>query len=316
MTTSNHRQVEREDQRIQANREELVERIEQILPDDGAVQLLPDLYAMRLSFPMTLIHNIMTKPALCLAIQGSKQLILGGEYYLYDPFSYLITTVDLPATGQVVNASKESPYLGLWMDLPPALVGSVLVEAGHTMPPEKSDTIAIDVSPLDANLLDDFTRLVRLQDSPDEARLLTPLIKREIIYRLWMNDQSGRLAHLMISSNYVPSAVRAIKRIRRDFNKPFRVEDIAQEVGMSVSSFHRHFKAVTAMSPLQFQKQLRLQEARRLMLSENLSAANAAYQVGYNDASHFNRDYKSFFGAPPMRDMQQLREESNASSGR
>jgi AraC-like DNA-binding protein len=314
MDVTNHQRVEREAQRTHANREELIERIKQTLPEDGVIQLLPDLYLMRLSFPMTLVHTLIAKPALCVTVQGSKKLILGDNCYLYDPFNYLLTTVELPATGQIMEASEESPFLGLWLELSSTLVSSVLVEAGHVISSESSDTIAIDVSPLDANLLDDIIRLVRLQDSPAEAQIFMPLIKREIICRLWMSEQQGRLAHLMGSGRYGSSAVRAIEHLRQYFDQPVRIEDLAQEVGMSVSTFHRHFKAVTAMSPLQFQKQLRLQEARRLMLSEDLSAASAAYQVGYNDASHFNRDYKNFFGAPPVRDVQRLKEETGTFS--
>jgi AraC-like DNA-binding protein len=138
--------------------------------------------------------------------------------------------------------------------------------------------------------------------------MLMPLIRREIIYRLLRGEQGGRLRHLAILSGYTPDIARAIERLRRDFNQPLRIEQMAHELGMSVSAFHHHFKAVTALSPLQFQKRLRLLEARRLMLGEGLDAASAAYRVGYLDASHFNREYKSLFGVPPMRDVQRLRE--------
>ena len=175
---------------------------------------------------------------------------------------------------------------------------------------------AIDVSPLDANLLDAFVRLVRLLDSPAEARVLLPLITREIVYRLLMGEQGARLRHLAMLGGYTPHIARAVERLRQDFDQPLRVEQLAHELGMSVSGFHHHFKAVTALSPLQFQKQLRLQEARRLMLGEDLDAASAAYRVGYQDASHFNREYKSLFGVPPMRDVQRLREEAMGSAGR
>ncbi len=168
---------------------------------------------------------------------------------------------------------------------------------------------AIDVSPLDVNLQDAVVRLVRLLDSPAEAPVLMPLITREIVYRLLMGEQGARLRHLAILGGYTPLIARAVERLRQDFDQPLRIEDLARELGMSVSGLHHHFKAVTAMSPLQFQKQLRLQEARRLMLSEDLDAASAAYRVGYHDASHFNREYKSLFGVPPMRDVQRLREE-------
>ena len=142
-----------------------------------------------------------------------------------------------------------------------------------------------------------------------------PLITREIIYHLLTGDQGQRLCHLTVSGGYTSSISRAVEQLRRNFDQPVRIEDMAQELGMSVSSFHQHFKAVTAMSPLQFQKRLRLQEARRLMLGEDLDATSAAYRVGYNDASHFNREYKSVFGVPPMRDVQRLRETEGASPG-
>jgi AraC-like DNA-binding protein len=211
-----------------------------------------------------------------------------------------------------LEASKERPYLSFRLELDPNLVGSVVVETGHGRPHRTADVRAIDVSPLDADMLDAVVRLVRLLDSPANARMLMPLITREIIYRLLIGEQGSRLRHLTVSGGYTPNIARAIARLREDFNQPVRIEELAQELGMSVSSFHYHFKAVTAMSPLQFQKRLRLQEARRLMVSKDLDATTAAYQVGYNDASHFNREYKSVFGVPPMRDVQRLRETVDA----
>ena len=172
----------------------------------------------------------------------------------------------------------------------------------------------MDVSPLDANLLDAVVRLVRLLDSPGEAQVLMPLITREIVYRLLVGEQGARLRHLAFMGGYTSDIARAVERLRQDFDQPLRIEQIARELGMSVSGFHHHFKAVTAMSPLQFQKQLRLQEARRLMLGEDLEAANAASRVGYHDASHVNREYKSLFGVPPIRDIQRLRAEALASA--
>jgi AraC-like DNA-binding protein len=164
------------------------------------------------------------------------------------------------------------------------------------------------VSPLDAGLLDAVLRLVRLLDSPAEARFLAPLVTREIVYRLLMGEQGGRLHHIAALGGSTHRIAEAIERLRNDFDQPLRIEDIARELGMSVSGFHHHFRALTAMSPLQFQKQLRLQEARRLMLGEGLDAASAGYRVGYGNASHFTREYKRLFGAPPMRDVEQLRE--------
>jgi transcriptional regulator GlxA family with amidase domain len=171
---------------------------------------------------------------------------------------------------------------------------------------------AVDVSPIDANLLDATLRLVRLIETPSDYRALAPLIVREIVYRLLSGAESDRMRHLATLGGQSPQMVRAVEKLRKHVDKPLRIESLARELSMSPSGFHAHFKAVTAMSPLQFQKQLRLQEARRLMLSESLDAAEAGQRVGYDDASHFNREYKRHFGEPPMRDVERLRGLANA----
>ena len=309
-----HQQAEREAELMQAHREELVERIARAVREDGTIQTLQGLYLSRSSLPLKPLHSVL-KPSVCVIAQGSKEVLLGDSRYRYDPSHYLLATVELPRVSQVLEASKERPYLSLRLELDPTLVSSVMVEAGHASPRDHADVRAIAVSPLDGNLLDAFVRLVRLLDAPAEARVLLPLITREIIYRLLMGEQGGRLRHLALQGGYTPYIARAVARLRQDFDQPLHVEGLARELGMSVSGFHHHFKAVTAMSPLQFQKRLRLQEARRLMLGEDLDAASAAYRVGYHDASHFNREYKSLFGVPPMRDVQRLREETLAFPG-
>jgi AraC-like DNA-binding protein len=308
-------QAEREAQRVQTNREELVERIARAMREDGTAQPLEGLHLSRCSLPLKPVHSVVG-PSVCVIAQGSKEVLLGDSRYRYDPSQYLLATVDLPRISQILEASKERPYLSLRLELAPTLVGSVMVEAGHASPPGPADVRAIDVSPLDMHLLDAFVRLVRLLDSPAETQVLMPLITREIIYRLLVGEQGARLRHIAILGGYTPYIARAVERLRQDFDQPLRIEDLARELGMSVSGFHHHFKAVTAMSPLQFQKRLRLQEARRLMLGEDLDAASASYRVGYQDASHFNREYKSLFGVPPMRDVQRLREEALHSADR
>lgn len=184
-----------------------------------------------------------------------------------------------------------------------------MVEGGHAANTQ-SNVRAFDVSTLNGGLLDALLRLVRLLDTPSEAAFLAPLIKREIIFRLLRGEQGERLCQLATLGGRSHRMSRAIERIRNEFDKALSIEAIADDLGMSVSSFHHHFKAVTAMSPLQFQKRLRLQEARRLMLSEQFDAASAAFKVGYEDASHFSREYKRLFGHPPMRDVERLREAS------
>jgi AraC-like DNA-binding protein len=247
--------------------------------------------------------------------QGSKEIRLGDRRYRYDPAHFLIATSVLPVATRVIEASDERPYLGFVLVLDASLVGSVMVEAGNPAPRSDSAVTAIDVSPLDADLLDAVVRLVRLIDAPAYARVLAPLINREIIYRLLSGEQGTRVRHIAALSGETNRIAEAIARLRRDFDQPLRIEALARDLGMSVSGFHHHFKAVTAMSPLQFQKQLRLQEARRLMLGVDVDAASAGFRVGYGDASHFNREYKRLFGAPPMRDVERLRGVAMASPG-
>ena len=308
-------QAEYEAQRAQANRQELVERIAQAIREDGRVEPLKGLYLHRSSSPTEPVHGV-SKPAFCVIAQGSKEVFLGENRYQYDPEHYLLTTVELPVVSQVLEASQAQPYLSVRLQLDPTMVGSVLVEADIPSPPGHGDVKAIDVSLLDASLLDAVVRLVRLLDSPAEARVLAPLITREIVYRLLMGAQGARLRHIAVLGGYTHCMSRAVDLLRKDFNQPLRIESLAQELGMSISGFHHQFKAVIAMSPLQFQKRLRLQEARRLMLGENLDAASAGYRVGYDDASHFNREYKSLFGLPPMRDVERLREGAREHVGR
>ncbi len=307
-------QGEREAHRAQANRDQLVELIARAVREDGTVEPLKGLHLNRSSSPTESVHSV-SDPAFCVIAQGSKEVFLGNERYQYDPSHYLLITAELPLVGHVLDASKERPYLSLRLELDPTFVGSVMVEAGHPSSQNHADVRAINVSSLDAGLLDAVVRLVRLLDSPAEARVLAPLITREIVYRLLMGEQGGRLRHIAVMGGYTHHISRAIDHLRKDFNQPLRIEEIARELGMSVSGFHHHFKAVTAMSPLQFQKRLRLQEARRLMLGEGLDAANTAYRVGYNDASHFNREYKRLFGVPPMRDVERLREAARQNGG-
>jgi AraC-like DNA-binding protein len=313
MDVINPQPVEPEAHRAQANRSELVERVVRAVREDGRVEPLKGLYLNR-SSTLKRLHSV-SDPCFCVVAQGSKEILLGDERYQYDPAHYLLFTAELPVVTQIIEASPERPYLSLRLDLDPTLVSSVIVEAGHLPPRSQANVRAINVSPLDTSLLDAVVRLVRLLDTPAEARFLAPLITREIVYRLLIGKQGDRLRYITVQDGHTHRIARAIERFHQEFDQPLRIDDIAQDLGMSVSSFHHHFKAVTAMSPLQFQKRLRLQEARRLMLGEYLDAASTAYRVGYDDASHFNREYKRLFGLPPMRDVEQLRETARESTG-
>lgn len=296
-----------DDVRAEALRQELIERISSLLPEDGITEPIPGLRLIRRSAPPPPVHSISNR-TFCVIAQGSKTITLGNETHRYDPAHYLITTAEMPTLAQITEATPEKPYLGVVIDLDPAIVSSVMVETGHGATYAQSSVKALDVSPLDAGLLEAVVRLLRAAESPQDARFLAPLIMRELVYRLLLGAQGGRLRQLTMIGGSAHRIASAIDRIRKEFAQPLRVEEIARDIGMSPSSFHQHFKTVTAMSPLQFQKQLRLQEARRLLLAEELDAASAGFRVGYDDASYFNREYKKFFGEPPMRNVERLRE--------
>jgi len=299
-------QLAPERRKTEARRNELVDLMARLMPQDGADQPIEELYLFRVSTPGEAIHSVY-RPCLCVVAQGSKEFFLNDERYVYDPDNYLLVTAELPLVGQVLDASNEEPYLSLLLDLDPTLVGSVIAEVGDIASQKDVDVRAINVGSLNVDLLDAVLRLVQLLDKPSEAPFLAPMIIKEIIYRLWMGDQRERLLHLVNSDGNTPLIVKAIERINEEYDQQLRVESIADELGMSVSGFHHHFKAVTAMSPLQYQKRLRLQEARRLLLGGELNATDVAFRLGYSDSSHFSREYKGLFGLPPMQDINRLR---------
>jgi AraC-like DNA-binding protein len=299
---------EMEGRRMRASREELAERLSLAMPRDGVQRVREGLDFARFAHPTELTHGFY-EPCLCVMVQGAKEITVGEQTLRYDPAHYLIFTVGLPATARVVEASPQKPYLALKLVFDPSVVTSVMVEAGLTPPRGNGSGITgIAVSALDADLLDALLRMVRLIKRPDEYRIVARLSMREIIYGLLTGEQRDRMAHLATAGGHANRMVRVIEKLRRDFDQPLHIPTAAKELGMSASSFHAHFKAITAMTPLQFQKSLRLQEARRLMLSEDYDAAEAGYPVGYDDASHFSRDYKRHFGQPPKRDVARLQQ--------
>ncbi|HEY3041978.1 MAG TPA: AraC family transcriptional regulator [Pyrinomonadaceae bacterium] len=306
----NNRETPRDAQRIKTNREELIERIGRTVSEDGAEEVFPGFFLARSSRQSESLNTVY-QPAFCLVAQGRKRALLGEEVFRYDPGHYLLFTVDLPLIFQIEKATPDEPYLGLRLDLDPSLVASVLMEANIKIKKGDASAKAMDVHSIDANLLDAVVRLVRLADEPGSSNVLAPLIVKEIIYRLLAAGQGARLCHLLPSGD-TQRISRAIGHFREHFDEPLKIDEFARQLGMSVSGFHHHFKSVTAMSPLQFQKQIRLQEARRLMLGEDLDAASAGFRVGYEDPSYFSRDYKKLFGSPPQRDIVSLRSRLDA----
>lgn len=295
--------------RLEACRAELAELIAQAQPDEGQVEVRPGLYLNRISSPHYAVHGIL-EPSCCVVAEGSKEVILGGESFLYDAAHYLIATMGVPAFARIVNATREKPYLSMRFILDPAIVTSVILDSGIIRQKSKSfeNGKAVDVSPLGVDMLDAALRLVRASKSADEYRVISPLIMRELVYRLLISSQATRLNQIARFGGQDHRMVRAVKMLSDQYTQPLRIETIAHQLGMSISGFHAHFKAATNMSPVQFQKQLRLQEAQRLMLSEGFDAGQAAYRVGYEDQSHFSRDYKRQYGEPPARDIARLRE--------
>jgi AraC-like DNA-binding protein len=292
--------------RMRMSRDELAERIARHVAEDGSVEAAPGLFLYRFSSPTGPRYGV-TEPSFCVIAQGGKEVLLGKERYRYDASHYLLVSAELPVAGHVVDASKAQPYLAVRLVLDPAVVTEVLIEAGLHASGMDNAIKVMAVSRLDVNLLDAVVRVVRLLDSPGDYGVLAPLVAREIIYRLCLGEQGGRLRQIAVSGGRAHRIARAIELLRTNHNRPLRIAGLARQLGMSVSGLHHHFKAATGMSPLQFQKRFRLQEARRLLLAGDVDAATAGYRVGYDDASHFSREYRRLFGEPPLRDAERLR---------
>lgn len=242
--------------------------------------------------------------SLCIIAQGSKRVSIGEHSVVYDAAHYLLVSVDLPLVGHVLDASPERPYLCCKIDLDAAMLADLMASEGGGV--ARTDLPVLGVYPGDPDLIDAACRLVGLLDRPDTIRALAPLIEREILYRLLTGPHGPMLRHVATAGSHLNQVSRAIAAIRRRFDAPICIDDVAAEAGMSSSSLHAHFKAITRMTPLEYQKQLRLQEARRLMLTEGATASTAGFAVGYESPSQFSREYRRLFGAPPRADIERL----------
>jgi AraC-like DNA-binding protein len=283
-------------------------------PRDGTFESrLPGVKLIRCSTP-TLPMPVIYEPTVCFVAQGRKRAMLGSSVYYYDPTCYLLASVGLPVMGSVIEATAAQPYLSLQIDLDATVLGELALAYPR---PAAADMAAagLSLSAMTAGLLDATTRLVCLLDSPEDAGALGPLALREILYRLLSGPDGGVLQAMTRNDSRQGQIARAILWIRTHFRGACRIEAIADIAGMSRSSFHAHFKAVTAMSPLEFRTQLRMQEARRLMVSAGLDAAEAGFNVGYESPSQFSRDYSRLFGLPPATDAQRLRWAEGRSCG-
>lgn len=255
--------------------------------------------------------STMYRPTLCIVAGGRKQVLLGERIYEYDRSQYMIVTVDVPVTGCVIEASPGDPYLGLTLDLDPVAIADLLLQLLQGRQPP-GEPVALAVSKLGADLLGPLARLVGLLDRPADIPVLAPLIKREIYYRLLQGEQGALLRQVATAGSHLAQIGVAADWIRSNYARPMQVETLAEQAGMSVTSFHRHFKAVTMMSPLQYRTRVRLQEARRLMLVAGQDAGAIGFDVGYESPSQFSREYRRMFGVPPATDAARLRRQDAA----
>ena len=280
-------------------------------PHDGSFDLrIPGLHASRYSRINSECVHALQLPSLCLIAQGVKTVIVGQEVYEYDTSRMIVFSVALPVAAQIKQASHSEPYLSLRMDLDPRKIADLVLKVYPLGLPAVQERRAVYVAPLEANIVDAATRLVECLAQADDVELLAPLVTDEILIRLLRSPIGIRVAQMGFAESSVHRVTKAISWLRENFSQPVKVEDLADLVHMSVSSFHEHFKSVTSMSPLHYQKVLRLQEARRLMLSTMMDAGTASQRVGYLSASQFSREYSRFFGCAPTRDIARLRQET------
>jgi AraC-like DNA-binding protein len=286
----------------------LVAAIERHTPADGIRHLAAlGMWLARQPTPTDPI-SLVVDPSLCIVAQGAKEVVLAGEVYRYDPAHSLLVSVDLPISARVAEATPARPCLAVRVSLDLAVVSELLADCPDT-PPPGPPARGLDVSLVEPQLLDAVARFVALLDAPRTIGPLAPLVLREITYRVLTGPQGPRLRQIAAAGAPAHQIARAVRWLRDHFADELRVESLARQVRMSLSGFHQHFKAVTGLSPLQYQKRLRLQEARRLMVSEGLDAAEAAFRVGYESPSQFSREYRRLFGESPRRDVAALRAE-------
>ncbi|MBU1383744.1 MAG: AraC family transcriptional regulator [Alphaproteobacteria bacterium] len=273
----------------------------QTLPEGAGPMLVPGLQLIG-STAVTEAQQLVYEPMLCIILEGAKNTTLGAETHAYRAGQYLVVSADLPVSGQVI----EAPYLAVGIPLDPAMIADLLAETGGAAP-ETAPVRALAVSDMDADLIDTVTRLVRLLERPNEAAVLAPMIRRELMWRLLTGERADMVRQIGSAGGRLEQVRRAIRWLRQNYAEPMRIERLAEVAGMSETSLHRHFKAVTAMSPLQYQKQVRLQEARNLLLSRGRDMAAIGFAVGYDSPSQFSREYSRLFGQPPGRDLERLR---------
>ncbi|GAA5136045.1 AraC family transcriptional regulator [Pseudonocardia adelaidensis] len=258
------------------------------------------------------LDHSLADPLLVVMAQGGKRLLLGDEIFEYRAGEFLVVTTDLPVTGHFLDAGPRTPALGMGLVLRPAVIAELLLEApggrpDHRIGPRAAAGPAMATGEAGPDLLDAVARLLRLLDHPADARVLAPLVEREILWRLLTGPRGATVRQIGLADSSTSQVARVTRWLRDNYAEPMRIEDLARMAGMSPAAFHRHFRAVTRMSPLQFQKRIRLQEARSLLLARPDDVAGVGHVVGYDSPSQFNREYRRLFGVPPGRDATRMR---------
>jgi len=293
---------------IAERQQELTARVARLAPVDGAhPAAFPLLTLTRGSVPTACMPTV-CQPSLGFVVQGRKRSLLNDEVFYYDALNYLVVSVTLPMMGQVVEASEDRPFLGLRLDLDLDEIARLLLELGDRGAAPVAADRGLFVARMDEALLDAVLRMVKLLDVPEDMAVLAPAVRREIYYRVLRGELGQRLVDLAECDGGNHRIVRAIEWLKQHYTAPLRIEELAEAMHMSPSALHHRFKAVTAMSPLQYQKHLRLHEARRMMFTDGIECATAGHRVGYESPSQFSREYRRLFGAPPRIEIARLRE--------
>lgn len=287
--------------------DELAKLIESHVVGDGVhTTAIPSLFFIRHSNVTEPTYGVY-KPSFCIVVQGAKEVWLAQERFKYELADYLVASVNLPVTAQVTEASSDVPYLGFKLEFTPGQILEVLLDSKISIRTKENAKRGMFVSRMELSLLDAVIRLVGLLENPKDIPVLAPLFTKEILYRVLQGQHGVTLEQIAIEGSSTHGIKDVIEHIINNINRSFRIEELAEIANMSVASLHRHFKEVTNMSPIQFQKQLRLQEARQLLLSESTDAADVAFRVGYESPSQFSREYSRMFGLPPKQDIKRLR---------
>lgn len=296
---------------IYKQQQELAKLIKHYSRQDGVhPTAIASLFLIRESIVTEPIARI-NETSFCIIVQGEKEVLLAEERFRYGPGHYIVASVDLPVTGQVVKASTDTPYLALKLEFTPNQILEVLSDSDIRVAQKKNAKRAMFVSKAGPDLLDAVIRLARLVENPKHIPVLAPLFTKEILYWILQGPHGESLKQMAIKGSNGDRIRDAIEHIITSYDRSFKIEEIAEIARMSVASLHRHFKEVTAMSPIQFQKQLRLQEARRMLLTDSTDIADVAFRVGYESQSQFSREYSRMFGYPPRDDINRMREESH-----